>query len=248
MHNDLDGCRALASAISAGLDADLDVDVLLCPPAPFLCAVVDAVSGSTHPIGVGSQNMHHKDKGAFTGEISHEMILSTGAGWTLIGHSERREYFGEDDAFLNQKVVTALEAGVHPILCVGATLEERESGKTEDVVLGQLRGGLAGLDADAIAKIVIAYEPVWAIGTGETATPKQGAEVHAAIRTEIGKLASPDVAGSFRILYGGSVNPQNVKDLLSESDIDGALVGGASLEADKFLKLCYWDRDGKGDG
>jgi triosephosphate isomerase len=245
MHKDLEGCRALASAIAAGLDADLNADVLLFPPAPFLSTVVDAVAGASQAVGVGSQNLHHESQGAFTGEISHEMIRSTGADWALIGHSERRQIFGEDDAFLNKKVLAALEADLHAVLCVGETLEEREAGQTEDVVLGQVRGGLAGLDSAAIAKLVIAYEPVWAIGTGKTATPEQGAAVHASIRAEIGKLASPEVAANLRILYGGSVNPQNVKDLLSEPDIDGALVGGASLDADKFLQLCYWDRDGK---
>ena len=243
MHKDLEGCRSLAGSVASGLGAKLEADVLLCPPAPFLSTVVDAVSGSGHPIAVGSQNLHDEPQGAYTGEISCEMILSTGATWTLIGHSERRHVFDENDDFIQKKVVAALKANLHPILCVGETLDEREAGKTGDVVLGQVRAGLRGLESAEIAKTVIAYEPVWAIGTGKTATPEQGAEVHAAIRGEIAELAGKDVAEGFRILYGGSVNPGNVKTLLSEPDIDGVLVGGASLDADKFLALCFWERD-----
>ena len=237
MHKDLVGCRSLAGAVASGLGAELEADILLCPPAPFLSTVVEAVSGSGHPIAVGSQNLHNEPQGAYTGEISCEMILSTGATWTLIGHSERRHVFDENDDFVQKKVVAALEAKLHPILCVGETLDEREAGKTGDVVLGQVRAGLRGLESAEITKTVIAYEPVWAIGTGKTATSAQAQEVHAFIRNLLGDIFDEDTAVRVRIQYGGSVKPDNARELMSQADVDGALVGGASLDVRKFSEI-----------
>jgi triosephosphate isomerase len=168
------------------------------------------------------------------------MVLSTGASWALIGHSERRSIFGESDGLVRKKTGAALAAGLKPIVCVGETLAERRAGRTLEVVLGQLRRGLEGLSPAEAAHVTIAYEPVWAIGTGVNASPQEGQEVHRAIRAELAELAGRDVAAAARILYGGSVSASNVKALLSEPDIDGALVGGASLEADKFLPICHW--------
>jgi triosephosphate isomerase len=242
MNTDLAAARSLAAEVARGVSARQEVEVLLFPPAPFLAQVVEAVRGSAVAIGVGAQDIYFEPQGAFTGEVSAAMVLSTGARWTLVGHSERRQIFGEDDALLRRKVGAALTAGLSPVLCVGETLAEREAGSTEKIVLGQLRAGLVGLDADAVARVVIAYEPVWAIGTGVTATPEQGSAVHRAIRNELAELASPDVAKRHPILYGGSVSPANVKELLSEPDIDGALVGGASLDGAKFLAVCNWKR------
>ncbi len=241
MNKDREGARALAADIVAGLGRDLDAEVGLFPPAPFLADVVDAVRGAApRPVHVGAQNAHFEASGAFTGEVSVGMIRSTGARWVILGHSERRHVFGETDELVGKKVRAALDGELTPILCVGETIEEREADRTDEVVLRQLRAGLDGLSADHIGAVVIAYEPVWAIGTGKTATPQQGEEVHRTIRSEIEKLAGAPVAASVRILYGGSVKPENVKALLSEPDIDGALVGGASLDAGSFLKICDW--------
>ena len=238
MYKGLDEARQLAKAIAQGLAAGPGPDVVLFPAFPFLTAVVEAVAGAAHPIGVGAQNIHPDSEGAFTGEVSGLMIRSTGARYVIIGHSERRHLFGESDEFCGKKVRAALDLGLTPILCVGEKLEEREAGKTLEVVTRQLKAGLEHLESAKIAKVVIAYEPVWAIGTGKTATPQQGEEVHKAIRADLAKIASPAVAGGIQILYGGSVKPNNIKSLLAEPDIDGALVGGASLEATSFLELC----------
>ena len=240
MNTDLESARALAVAVAAGLEAGFGADVLLFPPTVFLAQVVDAVAGSRHPVGVGCQNLYFETSGAFTGETSAGMVLSTGARWALVGHSERRHVVGEDDALINRKVHAALEAGLHPMLCVGETLDQRERGETEEVVLGQLDAGLKDLDAEAVGRVVIAYEPVWAIGTGRTATPGQGGDVHRAIRGALADRTSEAASASHPILYGGSVNPGNVKELMSEPDIDGVLVGGASLDAAKFLEICHW--------
>ncbi len=238
MYKGLEEARALAKAIAQGLPPGTDPDVVIFPTFPCLTAVIDAVAGSAHPIAVGAQNMHPEAEGAFTGEVSGPIIRSTGATYVILGHSERRHIFGESDQFVGKKVRAALDLGLTPVLCVGEKLEEREAGRTFEVVGRQLKAGLEGLDAAKIARVVIAYEPVWAIGTGKTATPQQGEEVHAKIRADVAKAASPAVADGMRILYGGSVKPANIAALLAQPDIDGALVGGASLEAASFLELC----------
>ncbi|MBI4583806.1 MAG: triose-phosphate isomerase [Planctomycetes bacterium] len=240
MNKDRSSAVALAREVAAGLPAGFDGDVMLFPPFPFLTEVVEAVSNAAHAIGIGAQNMHYEKSGALTGEVSADMVLSTGARWVLLGHSERRHIFGETDPMIGKKIKTALREGLSPIFCVGEKLEERKAGDTGAVVLRQLRIGLEGLTTEEIVRVVVAYEPVWAIGTGINATPAQAQETHRAIRSEIAKLASPMVAENFRILYGGSVAPANVKELLVEPDIDGVLVGGASLEAGKFLAICNY--------
>jgi triosephosphate isomerase len=238
MYKTLEEGVALARAIAGDLPAGPDPEVVLFPPFPALAAVVQAVAGAPHPIGVGAQNLHPEPEGAFTGEVSGKMVRSTGARFVLAGHSERRHIFGESDEFVGRKVRVALDMGLTPFLCVGEKLEEREGGRTLQVVARQIAAGLDRLDGSKVSKVVIAYEPVWAIGTGRNATPQQGAEVHRAIRAEVSRLASAQLAAGMRILYGGSVKPSNIRELLAEPEIDGVLVGGASLEAASFLELC----------
>ena len=245
MYKGLEEARGLARAIAQDLPAGPAPEVVLFPAFPCLAAVVETVARSAHPIAVGAQNFHPEPEGAFTGEVSGPMIRSTGARFVIAGHSERRSIFGESDQLVGKKVRAALDLGLTPVLCVGEKLEEREAGKTFEVVIRQLRAGLDRLDAAKVSRVVIAYEPVWAIGTGKTASPQQGAEVHHALRAELGKLASPAVADGLRILYGGSVKPANIRALLAEKEIDGALVGGASLEADSFLQLCAAGREAR---
>lgn len=235
MNKDLKGALELANGLKRNLTDVEDVEIGLFPPAPFLADVVDACAGTGFV--VGAQNMHWEESGAFTGETSAPMILSVGATHVIIGHSERRQYFGETDETVNEKMHSALKAGVLPIMCVGETLQQREAGKTLDVVSTQIRGGLENVTSDDMAKVVIAYEPVWAIGTGKTASPEQAQEVHAAIRSILAEILGDDVAQGVRIQYGGSVKPDNVKILMAQPDIDGALVGGASLDVDSFTAL-----------
>jgi triosephosphate isomerase (TIM) len=222
-----------------GLRDDLanvtDRDILVCPPAPLLAPIAECLAGST--IAVGAQNVYFEAEGAFTGEWSCSMVTSVGATYVIIGHSERRTIFGESDALVQKKVGRALGVGLTPIMCVGETLQERERAETFTVLMRQIRAGLAGLTSDQVGRVVIAYEPVWAIGTGKTATPEQGQEAHVFIREELGRLAGTQTAAAVRILYGGSVKPDNVKDLLAQPDIDGALVGGASLKRDVFATI-----------
>ncbi|HET9321421.1 MAG TPA: triose-phosphate isomerase [Bryobacteraceae bacterium] len=210
-------------------------EIVICPPFPDLAAAVESARETR--ILVGAQNLYWAKEGAFTGEVSGPMIRATGATHVIIGHSERRQYFGETDESVLKKIVAALGAGLTPIVCVGERLEHREAGQTEAVLCEQCSNGIAGLDAVQFAKIVIAYEPVWAIGTGKTATPEIAAEAHAVIRREMRASFGPDAAGSVRILYGGSVKPDNVKSLMAQSEIDGVLVGGASLDPVSFAKI-----------
>jgi triosephosphate isomerase len=232
----------LAQAV-AGRHAEAGgVELVLCPPSVYLATVGSAVglaANGTNPSGVavGAQNMHDKASGAFTGEIAPPMLLDIGCRFVILGHSERRTLFGETDATVNTKTKAALAAGLTPIVCVGETLEEREGNRTQAVVTTQINGSLAGLPPSDLEKIVVAYEPVWAIGTGKVATPQQAQEVHALIRGLLASLASPAVAAKVRIQYGGSVKPDNAADLAAQPDIDGALVGGASLKADDFLGI-----------
>ncbi|GAB4245395.1 MAG: triose-phosphate isomerase [Deltaproteobacteria bacterium] len=210
------------------------VEIVLAPPYLSIGAVAHLVKGTG--IGVASQNVHFADEGAFTGEVSVRMLKDAGATHCIVGHSERRRYFAEDDASVNRKVKAALAAGLTPILCVGETLPEREGGKTFDVVSRQFHGGTEGIPAADAARIIVAYEPVWAIGTGKTATPGQAQEVHAFLRLRMREQWG-DAAASVRILYGGSVKPDNIAALMSNEDIDGALVGGASLVPESFAKI-----------
>lgn len=211
------------------------VDVVLCPPHTALSKVADLVSNTN--IRVGAQNMHWEKEGAFTGEISATMLRDVYCWYVILGHSERRQYFGETNATVNRKARTALAASLRPIVCVGETLEQREKQDFRAIVGTQVRESLAGLAKEQCAEVVLAYEPVWAIGTGRNATPEQAQEVHALIRSVLGEMFGAKHAASMRIQYGGSVKPANAAELLYQPDIDGALVGGASLEARSFLAI-----------
>ncbi len=212
-----------------------DVTVAVCPPFTCLESVGRALEGST--VKLGAQNMHPEKSGAFTGEISADMLRTLFVNYVILGHSERRQYFSETDAFINKKVLAAFEGNLSPILCVGETLAERETGKTLEVVKRQIDGGLKGVTAAHADKLVIAYEPVWAIGTGKTATPGMAQEAHGAIRLLLNGQLGVAAAAKVRILYGGSMKADNAEALLAQPDIDGGLVGGASLEARSFVKI-----------
>jgi len=211
------------------------VEVVVAPPYTALAAVADAIKGSC--ITLSSQNTFWEESGAFTGEVSPSMLKDIGCTYTIIGHSERRQYFGETNATVNKRLKAALNASLTPMVCVGETLEEREAEKTIAVIDQQIREGLAGVSSQDMAKVVIAYEPVWAIGTGKTATPDQAQEVHQFIRQLLAKIFGKEIAEKIRILYGGSVKDENIDQLMVQSDIDGALVGGASLKADSFARV-----------
>lgn len=232
MNNGAKDGLELASAIAAGLGGLDGVDVVVSPPATLLAQVAEAAGAR---VGVAAQNLHEQAKGAFTGELSTSMLLAAGCKWAIVGHSERRQLFGETDESVCAKTAASLEAGLIPIVCVGETLEEREAGKTLDVVNRQLDAVLSVIAAKP-GVAAVAYEPVWAIGTGKVATTEQAQEVHAAIRQRLAG-ASDELADTTRILYGGSVKPENAAALLSCPDIDGALVGGASLKAESFLGI-----------
>jgi triosephosphate isomerase (TIM) len=236
MNLDRAKARDLATAVAARLAEAGATELVLCPPAVYV-ETVGTTLGAGSPVALGAQNMHDKASGAFTGEVAPPMLVDLGCRYCILGHSERRTLFGETDAIVNAKTKAALAAGLTPIVCVGETLEEREGGRTAAVVTTQVNGSLAGLAPAELAKVVIAYEPVWAIGTGKVATPEQAQEVHALIRGLLAALASPDVAAGVRIQYGGSVKPDNAAELAAKPDIDGALVGGASLKADDFLGI-----------
>lgn len=214
---------------------DSEADVVVCPPFVCLQAAKDAIGDSN--IALGAQNMHFEESGAYTGEIAPSMLKELGVEYVILGHSERREYFKETDELINKKVITAFENDLIPIMCVGETLEQREEGITEKLVEEQTRKGLQNLKASDAERIVIAYEPVWAIGTGKTATKEQANEVISFIRSIVKDMFGGDVAEKVRIQYGGSMNPKNVAELMSMSDIDGGLIGGASLKAEDFSKV-----------
>jgi len=217
-----------------------DREVLLCPVYTSLFKVKEVISGTN--IKLGAQNMYWEDSGAYTGEISGRMLIDAGCEYVIIGHSERRQYFSETDETVNRRVKKALEVGLKPIVCVGEKLEEREKGITMSVVKRQITEGLKEISKQDALKIVVAYEPVWAIGTGKTATPQQAQEVHAYIRKLLGEMWDNEIAENIRILYGGSIKPENVKSLMEQLDIDGGLVGGASLKVDSFLKIIFYDK------
>jgi triosephosphate isomerase (TIM) len=218
-----------------GIGLDPVAEVAVCPPSVYLMAVADALAGS--PIELGSQNLYPAADGAYTGEVNAAMLTDVGCRFVILGHSERRQWLGESDALVAKKLQAALAGNLVPIVCVGETLDQHKAGDTESVVQSQIRGSLAGLDEIRAAGIVIAYEPVWAIGTGLTATPDQAESVHALIRKLLGELFTAEIAEQIRIQYGGSVKPDNAADLLGQPNIDGALVGGASLKADDFLAI-----------
>jgi triosephosphate isomerase len=210
-------------------------EIVVCPPFIDLHAAIESVKGSK--IAVGAQNVYWKDEGAFTGEISSPMLAAIGCTHVIIGHSERRQYFGETDDTVNLKLKAALEHALTPIVCVGEVLEEREAGLTEDVLRRQCMRAFSSISAKKAAKLVVAYEPVWAIGTGKTATPEMASDAHVLIRGEAAKAFGDEFGASLRILYGGSVKPENAKALMSQEEIDGALVGGASLDAKSFAAI-----------
>ena len=235
MHNSVADSIALVNSLAPDLDRIKGVDSIIFPPYTALAPISEILKETS--IGLGAQNLYWEEKGAFTGEISPLMVAEL-AEYVILGHSERRAYFSDTDEIVNKKVGAALAAGLRPILCVGETLEENEAGKTGEVVSRQLNEGLKGLSMDQLDEMIIAYEPVWAIGTGKAATPDGANQIiREFIRNEISKIGSPDLAESTPILYGGSVKPANAREFFSQSDIDGALVGGASLKADDFIQI-----------
>jgi triosephosphate isomerase len=235
MHLNRTEAVALAQAVAAASTGLTDREVMVAPSYLSLAAVKEAVTDS--PVRVAAQNVAWEEQGAFTGEVSPPMLQDVGADMVIIGHSERRHVFGEDDVMINRRLRGALQFGLSPILCVGETLEEREQEKTFTVIEEQLRQGLKDVQADQMEQVVVAYEPVWAIGTGKTATKEQAQEVHAFIRSTLAVLYEKTLADSVRILYGGSVKPENIDSLMAQPDVDGALVGGAALQAESFARI-----------
>jgi len=244
MNTDRAGAVALATATARAAAQAKGAEVGVAPPACYIEAVVAAVKGT--PLVVAGQNMHTDPSGAFTGEVAGPMLRDLGCAYVILGHSERRHIFGETDDFVSKKVRAAFKCGLVPILCVGETIEQRKAAQTEAVVRRHITAGFAGLSKEQARAVVIAYEPVWAIGTGLTATPQQAQEVHAFIRKLLAQLCDAAVAEEVRIQYGGSVKPDNVRDLMAQKDIDGALVGGASLKADGFAQIVTEGAKAKG--
>jgi triosephosphate isomerase len=226
-----DQLRELAAGVTG-------VEVMIAPTFPALFPVSKTLQGSL--ISIGAQNMHWEKEGAYTGEISADMLVAAGCRYVIIGHSERREYFGESDETVNKKIVAAVQTRLIPIMCIGESEKQREAGKTFSVLDKQVKMGLIGLFADVLQNLVIAYEPIWAIGTGKTATREQAQEVHLFLRSKLTQILGESLAKGVRILYGGSVKPQNIADLMAMPDIDGALVGGASLDAETFAKIVHY--------
>ena len=235
MNMNTNSAVSLAGGLAKELDGVDTVDVAVCPPFVYLRAVATALSSSN--IALGSQNVYFEEKGAFTGEISCEMLKDVCCTYAIIGHSERRHVMGETDALINKKISAAINSGLLPIFCVGELLEEREAGTTNEVVARQIKSGLEGICKERVQAVTFAYEPVWAIGTGLTATPDQAQEVHAMIRGLLADLYGNDVAQSMRIQYGGSAKPGNTAELMSQPDVDGLLVGGASLKVEDFSAM-----------
>jgi len=235
LNNNCQEAVELVTLLKRDLGDITDVDIVVCPVFTALRDVADVIVDSN--IGLGAQNIYWEDSGAFTGEVSASLIKNAGAQYVIIGHSERRQFFGETDETVNKKIKAALAHDLTPIVCVGELLEEREADKTSEVIQTQFQGSLADLSNDDIIKIIIAYEPVWAIGTGKTATPDQAQEVHQLIRQLLTEKYTEDIAQKIRIQYGGSVKPDNIADLILQEDIDGALIGGASLKAEDFVQI-----------
>ncbi|MGR6117091.1 triose-phosphate isomerase [Aeribacillus composti] len=235
MHKTLEEAKSFVKEVKSLVPPQDKVDSVICAPALFLGQLVELAEGSE--LKIGAQNMHFEESGAYTGEISPVALADIGVDYVIIGHSERREMFAETDETVNKKVLAAFKHKLTPIVCVGESLAEREAGKTNEIVGDQVKKALAGVDASAVKNIVIAYEPIWAIGTGKSSSPEDANEVCAHIRGVITDIYSDDVANEVRIQYGGSVKPENIKDFLNQPEIDGALVGGASLEPRSFLQL-----------
>jgi triosephosphate isomerase (TIM) len=235
MNTTLAEAKALAAAVAQGVGASPKADVAVCPPYLWLPAVAETLKGSA--VALGAQDVSSETKGAFTGEVSPDMLLEAGCKYAIVGHSERRHILGEGDSGINHKVHTAIEAGLTVILCMGETLAERDRNLQERVFQRQVFAALAGLSDKQFEQLVIAYEPVWAIGTGRTATPEQAQDAHQFVRTKLGLLFGDAIAAATPILYGGSVTPETAAGLFSQPDVDGGLVGGASLKADAFLKI-----------
>ena len=236
MHTDLAEATILVEGIKAALtEGEVSRDVVVCPPFTGLSTVADLIEDTE--VRLGAQNMYFEPKGAFTGEVSPLMLTDVGCHYVILGHSERREYFGETDALINQKIKAAFQYDLIPILCVGESLAQREANETQTFINSQLTAGLADLTAEQVSQMVIAYEPIWAIGTGKTATAEQAGEVCTAIRAKVAELFDKETAEVLRIQYGGSVKGSNAQEILSQLDIDGALVGGASLKADDFMAI-----------
>jgi triosephosphate isomerase len=245
MHKTVAEARKLALDVkNLTLNVAGDIDVVLCPPFGALAAVAEVLQGSD--VKLGAQNCHWEDKGAFTGEVSPVMLKDIGCAFAIVGHSERRTHFGETDEWVAKKARALLNHGLSPIICVGENLEEREAGTTKDVVRGQVLGSLRGISGEEMLRTVIAYEPIWAIGTGKTATPEQAQEVHAFARGILIDLHGLEVALRVRIQYGGSVKPDNTAALMAQADIDGALVGGASLDGASFAGILSYRTGGDG--
>jgi len=235
MHKTLEEAKSFVKEVKSLVPPQDKVDSVICAPALFLGQLVELAEGSE--LKIGAQNMHFEESGAYTGEISPVALADIGVDYVIIGHSERREMFAETDETVNKKVLAAFKHELTPIVCVGESLAEREAGKTNEIVGDQVKKALAGVDESAVKNIVIAYEPIWAIGTGKSSSPEDANEVCAHIRGVIADIYSDDVANEVRIQYGGSVKPENIKDFLNQPEIDGALVGGASLEPRSFLQL-----------
>ena len=235
MHKTVEESVDFAHQLIGKISESANSDIVIAPPFTSLYPVAEVLRESA--IHLSAQNLHWDEKGAYTGEVSAVMLVDVGCKYVIIGHSERRALFNESDGDINRKIKIALKFNLRPIFCIGETSDERESGKTFSVIQKQLKEGLIDLASDDIRQIIIAYEPVWAIGTGRTATPNQAGEVHSFIRNMITEIHGTDVSGKTMILYGGSVNPDNIADLMSQPDIDGALVGGASLDVEKFIKV-----------
>jgi triosephosphate isomerase len=233
MNTNRGSAMALAAAIAKG--APDGVTTVVCPPFPYLECVGQAIAGSK--VALGAQDCHYKDSGAYTSSVSPQMLLDVGCTYVIIGHSERRHGLGEQEGLINFKTSTALRAGLHVILCVGETLEEREENRTAQVFYREVASGLAGLNADELSRLLIAYEPIWAIGTGKVATPQQAQEVHQSVRRRVRELFTQAVGDNLPLLYGGSVKGDNAAELFAQTDVDGGLIGGASLKADEFLKI-----------
>lgn len=236
MHNNISESQNLVTKLVTGLtNQNLIREVIICPPFTSLSETSNLLKGTK--IELGAQNMHFEEKGAFTGEISSDMLKSVGCKYVILGHSERRTIFGETDELINKKIKKALSSELTPIFCIGESLEQRENGTTNDVIKRQVLEGIKDIKEEDVNKIIIAYEPIWAIGTGKTATPEQAQEVHKFIRSILKEIFSEATSENIPILYGGSVKPNNAEDLLAKEDIDGALVGGACLDAESFVSI-----------
>ena len=235
MHKTVPEAAAFVAAFAPRVAGVTDADAVIAPPFTALAAVADACRGTR--VGVAGQNLHWASEGAFTGEISAGMLTGAGASHVILGHSERRQLFGEDDAVIARKTRAAVDAGLTPIVCVGETLDQREAGETLAVLGRQIEGSLAGVTPAELAALVVAYEPVWAIGTGRTATPEQAQDAHAHIRRRLAEMGGAEAAQRCRLLYGGSVKPANAEAIAGQTDVDGALVGGASLDPGSFAEI-----------